>query len=523
MLLEYNQDTVDEKMVPRAIELRRRVAGRKLAQNLEEGIMNADDLLMAKEMNRDELKEHTHEQFTVTMAGVHARISVARAEQQLTVHQKVRALEKDVARASRLGKSRMDALTDLESRLQNMRAQLQQPIIPPPDVIISRELRASNKTTLEKQFDQCPKCNRRILVELLETHKRMCQHKNVSDHTGYNEENPIYNVNQDLVTSIVTFAPQMPRNCQVTEKGATFIQWVWEPPVIDGGLTVTEYEISYLIKISDFDKATGKYKKSEIEVPSLKTSLWCFADNPVCNHGYRMTGLRAGTEYTDFRLRCYNLRGWSPWMDMIPRSAGEVSSDATDWKARLEAEDEARKVNTSKLLVVNRSVFTNPPEPPSGPLFVTVTLVTSSCIHFHWQAPWYDGGSEIVDYVIRYTELEKQLTVTARDVIVIHERCFETHSGTATSAVIRNIFSDIDVINLSIEAVNKAELHGERIPITYEGEKVIHTAKASRFVQLNREMAHAQACKDTFIDSAFFTVSESCTLSSVVHLFAHCL
>ncbi len=152
------------------------------------------------------------------------------------------------------------------------------------------------------------------------------------------------------------------------------------------------------------------------------------------------------------------------------------------------------------------SVFTNQPECPSPPLYFTCALVTSSCIHVNWQAPFFDGGSEVVDYYIHYTELEKQVTVTARDVIVQHKKKFRTHSGSATEAVIRNLFSDSDVVDVRIEAVNKVGLVGTRETLRLNGSTTLHTSKACRFTQLSREMARAAASIEIFIDSAFFTV-----------------
>lgn len=305
--------------------------------------------------------------------------------------------------------------------------------------------------------------------------------------------------------------------------GATFIQWAWEPPVIDGGLVVTDYEISYTAKISEFDKSTGKYKKWEEHVPSLRTSQWCFAANPVCNHGFRMTMLRANTEYTQFRIRCCNLRGWSVWADMIRRDEyDEVTNAArsssttakSDWHQKMD-NDGGSNLSTASKLVVNTSVFTHVAENPSCPLFFACTLVTSSCIHLNWQAPYYDGGSEVIDYNVHYTELEKQVTVTARDVIVQHKKVFRTHSGTATEAVIRNIFPDTDVVNIYIEAVNKEGLVGEKVFLKYNNSAVLHTSKSCRFSQLSRELAMATASVEMFIDSAFFTVHR---IYSLLHM-----
>eukprot|EP01034_Spumella_vulgaris_P028585 gene28585-35468_t len=420
------------------------------------------------------------------MADVNARVSVARAQQQLEVQSKVRSLEHDVSRASRLNKASVDALTDLQDRIKVMRAQLKESIAPPVETVISRELRASNKQSADG-----------LTVE--DSHERVA----------------VYRVDQDIVTSIATFTPQPPRNCQVVNKGATFIQWAWEPPVIDGGLVVTEYEMSFIAKISEFDKNTGRYNKFEERCLSMRTSQWFYTEDPVCNYGYRMTQLRASTEYTDFKIRCMNLRGWSPWVDMLVKddyddvtgtsSVAAKKSGTSDWHQKMDNEGGGNQsAANSKKMVLNTSVFTLPPDVPSMPLYLTCTQVTSSCIHINWQAPHYDGGSEVVDYVVHYTELEKQVTVTSRDVIREHQKKFRMHSGAVTSAVIRNIFPDSDVVRVYVEAVTKVGMVGDKAHLKYNGISTLHTSKSCRFSQLSREMAVATASSEMFVDSSFF-------------------
>lgn len=98
--------------------------------------------------------------------------------------------------------------------------------------------------------------------------------------------------------------------------GATYIDWQWLPPVIDGGLAVTDYEIAYTGRHTLFDKSIGRYQHWETE-DSLLTSRFCFQHNAIAHTGYRLNGLRAGSEYTHFKVRCCNLRGWSDWVEML--------------------------------------------------------------------------------------------------------------------------------------------------------------------------------------------------------------
>ena len=64
---------------------------------------------------------------------------------------------------------------------------------------------------------------------------------------GSSKKQLIYSIDHVVVsdTSIATFKPQSPRNCKEVAKGCSFIQWAWEPPVLDSGQTVTECEMWY--------------------------------------------------------------------------------------------------------------------------------------------------------------------------------------------------------------------------------------------------------------------------------------
>lgn len=88
-------------------------------------------------------------------------------------------------------------------------------------------------------------------------------------------------------------------------------------------------------------------------------------------------------------------------------------------------------------LVVGKNVTTHEPEAPTCPLFVNCSQITSSCIYLDWSAPFYDGGVPIVDYTVHYSVMERQTTVTARDVLFEHVLKFKLHSAELTEAVSR--------------------------------------------------------------------------------------
>lgn len=255
MLLEYNVDTKDENMKERAIELRRRVAGRKLDEALGDGTLSTDGLVRLKEKNRDERKAHLDERMIISNASQNERMSIARAEQQLKAEGQLKTLTRDVSRASRLSKAKYDVLTDLEARVKRMRIQLKDPKDPPVETVIAQELQVNDKQHLEGKFGICSICSRKILLTLLGTHTTMCERrkhersppkislegaaglsssskphaapaakKSTEQELQDAEEEqygrlPVYDIEQTVLTAVATFPPQRPRQCKVVSKG----------------------------------------------------------------------------------------------------------------------------------------------------------------------------------------------------------------------------------------------------------------------------------------------------------------
>jgi hypothetical protein len=312
--------------------------------------------------------------------------------------------------------------------------------------------------------------------------------------------------------------------------------------VIDGGLAVTDYEISYLGRHELFDKKRGKYKRWE-EERSVRSSRFCFRHDAVAHSGFRLGGLRAGSEYTNFRVRCCNLRGWSDWAEMLrededplqkmlqaqSRQAAsgedgvfqlEVQGGGAK-KAGAQADDASLSVGggggaetfaerQQRLrLSVGRNVSTLEPETPTAPLFVNCHRCTSSCLYLDWSAPFYDGGVPIVDYVVHYTVLESKITVTARNVVTELVQKFKVGSGAATTAVIRNIPPGTEVVKVYLVAVNEVGLVGPKGELK---QKSCRTSDCSRHSQLSRELAAAAATTGPHFDSDFYTVRRRCLL-----------
>jgi len=124
MLLNYDIDTKDEDLTDKAIELRRRFARRKLEEDIASNAVNNDTLFDLREKSRAELKEQGHEQFAVAMANVSQTVAVRRLDQQMSIHKSLSELDRDLNRVSRMNKTRFDALSDLTTRIQQMRQEL---------------------------------------------------------------------------------------------------------------------------------------------------------------------------------------------------------------------------------------------------------------------------------------------------------------------------------------------------------------------------------------------------------------
>jgi hypothetical protein len=317
------------------------------------------------------------------------------------------------------------------------------------------------------------------------THARACaiQAKEETDRKSSHLPGPtgVSNLEQDVVTSLATFKPQPPRNIAIKEIGISFIEWKWDPPVIDGGLEIIDYEIAYQGRYSIFNRDIGKFRRWEEDVQSLRTSMWVFRTAPVCSTGFKIMGLRADTEYCNFKIRSLNLRGWSDWVPMLTPT----------------------ETVPFPLLKTLTSVA------PSPPLFVTAENITSSCIHLSWSPPFFDGGVPIVEYYVHYTVVELVVTVTERDKKVEKQKSFCTESAECC-AVIRHLPDDSDVLDIYVVARNYDLKMGDKgyckVP---KEKKCLRTQPSSLHARLLREMEITANSTEQFIDSAFFTVRNS--------------
>ena len=484
MLVEYGFETKDEDMVPMAIELRRRMAARKLKSAVDANAIGEIGLKRLVKLNTDELDTHMHENFSVSMAGVKGKITVSRAEQQLNLEASVKTLGRDIDRASKLSKSRIDILGDLESRITKMRHQLKDPTQKTVEQELGDILRSNAGAKNESQFEVCLHCQKRILVKLYANHIVQCQRKeNTRDAKHAHETRaPVFDLDTNQVVALTTFLPSPPRNCKVVEMGSTFIRWEWAEPITDGGLPIYEYEVRYTEKFMEMNKKTKRYTTIITEKESHLTSMWCTL-NPICHTGAKIVGLTGNTEYNSWRIRCRTLRGWSEWSDMLH-----------------DPDDSHKK----------QWVLTDDVEPPSPPLFFRKVQITASCIHLAWDLPFNTGGSMLVDFVVFYTACEIRTTTTERDVVYEVKSKHYT-DGVATSCVLRNLPADTVIKHIMVKAINKKGLISDPMKLPKERdedgkeEDDVKTNIASKHALVHREFDRAQNSKETYMDTSFFT------------------
>lgn len=393
MLTKYTLDTNDNEIGDKALELRKRLAGRKLQEDINNGLIDDKLLVQFKDLNRHQRNEHGKEVIKIMESYEKNRVTIVRTEQQLEIQSKLRTLENDITRTTRLNKSRVDALTDLEKRIIQLRQDLIQPQpLPGVEHVMIDQLTANNKLPLQKLFKECAICKRKILVDLHDAHLKVCT--KIKGETLIESRPPIYDVNIDLKTNLTTFTPQPPRNCKFEKKGYRFISFLWEPPIFDGGLPVTNYEISYKSHTVSLDPGSKMKIVKVKEQPIISTSQWCYR-TPICHTGYKITGLDAGQGYVDFRIRSVNLRGTSEWVDLTSPSDPQI-------------------------------LTTNSPIEPWEPLFIHINKITSTCIHLDWEPPFFDGGSDIVRYEIKYTVFHRVVTATNRSNLVAKDYMLKT-------------------------------------------------------------------------------------------------
>ena len=426
--------------------------------------------------------------------------AIIRIEQKLQIEKKLLNLSKDVNRVTKLSKSKIDTLTSLETRILLLRKKISDNLITTSEEDV--DIAIKNKPDIGKyKLIECQRCKRKIISSLYNTHSNSC----IQINDTFNK--PIINQNQDKINELATFCPQPPRHCKVISKGSDYIQWEWQPPITNGGAIITQYNIKYKEEFI-YNEAITNRIKSTITEYDIQTSAWCLRQ-PVCHTGYTIRQLRASCNYIDFKIRCYNAKGWSDWVSMHTSSSTSTTG------------------NNSASTTSSGVITTDPVTKPSQPLNGHVSEVTSSCIHLKWNKQHSNGGEIITHYIINYIIYDKVVTAqktihvdrpyTIRETVTdlttnLNSDLTHLTSSSHFSTTLRNIPSETIVKKITIIAINQSNHQSE--PYNIQGE--YKTNKSSHFEVLNRQLNMAIMAKTNYIDTDFLSV---CTCTCILYVY----
>ena len=242
--------------------------------------------------------------------------------------------------------------------------------------------RNAQRAATKLKLKRCDLCGRRVPPERFEKHTAQCE-KRVQLKKDMAERDKALEKRKAAVVGIMP--PRQPQNLAIAEVEAknghkslcitsSSIKLVWEPPIIDGGTPVYDYEINY-------SKQTYVLRGKEkiytfTEMPPYQTTFLCNR-RPTAHHGVTMTCLEGGVTYANLSVRCLNNVGWSPPSNVIA------------------------------------SVTLPKVSPPGPPLLCTLhpvdpaIAVTSSSISVVWSAPMFDGGAPLDHYLLEYLVQEQ--------------------------------------------------------------------------------------------------------------------
>lgn len=294
---------------------------------------------------------------------------------------------------------------------------------------------------------------------------------NVSQATGATDDSATAHL-KAAMKEMYLLPPQAPRNRRVGEVTATSVELLWEPPIVDGGLPVIQYQVRYRYRPSADSNATASSttppNTGRLETsPEISTSRWCLTE-PIAEHGFTLHSFRGDTQYFNFEVRCQNAKGFSAWATI------------------------AEQVRTKEVTE------------PTSPLHILPTKVISCSITLSWRAPNNDGGAPIKSYFVHYTVLVKKVATEAgaRSRGELEAKNFKISTESATCGVcIEDLPTDVDVYGVQVFAMNsEGKLSSQ--PGTYGNS--IRTLPPNRQQLLEAELQRVLNLPYEFVDSDFY-------------------
>ena len=189
----------------------------------------------------------------------------------------------------------------------------------------------------------CDLCGKKFTDKTIAKHTKKCQ-----------ERQKFLEGREGNDSSLISLLPpQKPRNVIVNKVGPDFIHLKWEPPILDGGCKVYDYQVKFnVVKIERIGK---KEIKHVTEVPPMLCSRW-LCRPPVASYGYTIEDLDADTHYEDIQIRCRNKIDWGPFTNPLD------------------------------------PIKTKPAVAPTSPLFFECVKLTSAVIAFQWSGERVQGA-----------------------------------------------------------------------------------------------------------------------------------
>ena len=497
------EDEEDDEVHWTALEIRKRIEDRheEARKRAEHDIVNAQSA-MKRELHILHDRDSGHHGRTATMVtdGTdNFRRSFVQSDQQFKAIAGVRYLSEDSQRNTRRQREHVDKLDELTKRLIRMRGVVQQGVGSGTyaDAMVDQSFRERFRGETSKIYKQCSKCGVKVMHHLLEKHESLClgapdpqdaepemSAAEASKLTPEQQEERKRKIEERLAKkkrdkerfmatqkkqNVVVMAPQAPRDLVVLQAGHNFIAFQWKVPILDGGAQIYEYEIAY--DLNNKKKVGKKFVNDFVEQPPMRTSRW-FLKKPVMEQGFTLRHLRGSTEYANVKVRARNEVDWGPF---------------------------------SKPL---EAVETAMVQSPSVPLFFVPGRVTATTISLSWQIPIDDGGDEIVDFNLSYTEVIPREDLSIQGGGMMSKGAvdkFDTKDwsyrlgGFCEEYLMTDLRGDNEYYNFKLVAVNKSEYQSEPAEI-----KSIKTALPSWRQRLAKELQRVNAIKKSTIDTDFY-------------------